>query len=485
MSQTKKVETQQQTPVQPEVVDVKQKLDEQKEKLLKIKQKLEKQTDNAKVDALKSESEQVGKELDVLVDSMKETDKKQYQKEIQDLQKMKDDISNITAKSKEELSWLWKQIHGVMSGKERKENTWTNIARVVWGVGAVALAYKGIKWVRNGLFGGSDEKKEDKKSEKKKDDEWFFDTWYGKTLKWLGIGGAGLAVVSQWDRISNWFGGLFGGKTPDNNSSDKDKFEWYNEYINNPENKEAAENYEDFWGQVDVLYQTVYGRELNSWREDNGDMEEISKKMSNWSKRYLGIVPFCLDNKYENVENILGQNGAFRNILSNGISAMQNYLSTWTAEQLQHFVGSFLDKIPSWGPFKSMWGSLLDRINKWCGNNKNAPKLHFIFHSGTARDEVPEYRRFINIIGYTNTDGSEINALPTSRLLNIDLASLNNNKGVLVDVENDIPEFVYNNPNSTGITGTDDFTTKEYPLEIRVGIVDWLRKDIEPDLANL
>jgi hypothetical protein len=80
-------------------------------------------------------------------------------------------------------SWLRKQRDGVTSKEERKTNTRSNVARIAWGIGIVALAYKWIKW----LFGSkkdkeekddtkTDDTKDDTKTDKTKDDKKTDDT---------------------------------------------------------------------------------------------------------------------------------------------------------------------------------------------------------------------------------------------------------------------------------------------------------------------
>ena len=65
-------------------------------------------------------------------------------------------------KTEKERNWIQRQRDGATSKEEWKTNTLTNVARVAWGIGAVALAWKWIKW----LFGrGKDENKNNKNNE--------------------------------------------------------------------------------------------------------------------------------------------------------------------------------------------------------------------------------------------------------------------------------------------------------------------------------
>ena len=163
-----------------------------------------------------------------------------------------------STQKKEEWTWAsLKHFTGEQRDAVRSKETWSkepgkNILRtagfVATGVGAVALVYKGVKW----LFGSDEEEekeentKEESKSKKEKKG-WFWNSWFWKALKWGGI-----TVGSIWgiSKLWNWFNG---DAEPSRGASWEDKYNGYDKFHSNPENKEKAENYERIGENIDVL----------------------------------------------------------------------------------------------------------------------------------------------------------------------------------------------------------------------------------------
>ena len=171
--------------------------------------------------------------------------------------------------------------------------------------------------------------------------------------------------------------------------SDKEKFDWYEEEIvNKPENKEKFNNYESLWGKVDDVYRELYGRELQSWYEDELAMQRISEEQSKWTKFYKWIVPYCLDNQYKTVEGILWQNSSFKTALNDWLDGMVNFVKNAWANFLKMFAESYLEYLPSWAPFKNTAWSLSERIDQWKIKNKNAEKEMQYFFRQSIRVET-------------------------------------------------------------------------------------------------
>lgn len=87
-------------------------------------------------------------------------------------------------------TWLGEQKDAVCDKEKWKTETWKNILRCAWGIGAGVLVWKGIKGLRNRAFGKKKDKDEDDKkeeTEKKESDDHeksFWDKPFGKFLKW-------------------------------------------------------------------------------------------------------------------------------------------------------------------------------------------------------------------------------------------------------------------------------------------------------------
>ncbi len=63
-------------------------------------------------------------------------------------------------------------------------------------------------------------------------------------------------------------------------------------------------------------------------------MKKISEEQSKWTKFYKGIVPYCLDNQFKNVEGILWQNSSFKTALYDGLDWMINFVKNfWSCFQ--------------------------------------------------------------------------------------------------------------------------------------------------------
>lgn len=118
-----------------------------------------------------------------------------------------------------------------------------------------------------------------------------------------------------------------------------------------------------------------------------------------------------------------------------------------------------------------------DKVTDY-GKNGNAPTLHFIFKEG---GKVSANRRFLNINAYTGTEG-QATALDATKnkagkLLNIDLSKVNNNNGILVDVDPTIPEGVAPDPQ-----GGDDFVDENVNVIVRVEVEPWTAVNVFPIL---
>ena len=282
--------------------------------------------------------------------------------------------------------WVWEQWNDVWNKDKWQEERWKNTLRTLWFIGtwvwAVWLIYV---WCKK-LFGkeARAERKERRRARREARKEAkarrkeeiaqlpFWQRPFWRFLKWTAI----------WAAVVWWVYGIFkflwlGWKkdNPDGRSSDEEKLNWYEEEIvNKPENKEKLENYETFWENIDLLYWSIYERELEAWYEDELEMQKISKEQSNGEKYFKWVVPYCLDNQFKNVDNILWQNSSIKEAMANWLQWMLYYIKSKWNDFLQLFVDTYLDKLPSWLPFKNVAWSLSDKIDQWKVKNQNAEK---------------------------------------------------------------------------------------------------------------
>lgn len=105
--------------------------------------------------------------------------------------------------------------------------------------------------------------------------------------------------------------------------------------------------------------------------------------------------------------------------------------------------------------------------------NGNAPKIHFYIK------DVPAANAFVNLVGYQNEDGSELNVSDLAKggqLINIDLKKINdkgnpgNGDGIIVISED---------PNVPG-GGHDDIDKLPFNLRVRVTVEPWVAVNVKP-----
>ena len=272
--------------------------------------------------------------------------------------------------------WLWNMRDDVTSWDKRKEQPWKNMLYVAWVWLTWYAAYKWVKALWNWAFWDKN-KSENSKSEwwdgdlvKKEGKKSFWKTWWWEFLKWTAITWwIAWAIYWIWKYFGRW-----GKEWATWRDTDKNKYESYDEFAKNPENKEKLENYEQFWENIDILYGEIFDRELKSGYEDELEMQRIANEQSKWEKNYKWIVPFCLDNQFKNVDNILWQNSSFKTALHAWLDWMVNFVKGAWNNFLKMFAESYLELLPSWAPFKSMAWSLNDKIDQWKIKNQNAEK---------------------------------------------------------------------------------------------------------------
>ncbi len=182
-----------------------------------------------------------------------------------------------------------KQRDGVTSKEERKNNTWANVLRVAWGIGAVALVWK---WLKR-IFGSK--KKEKKEAEEKKEKKGFRESGFGKFFKRTGIGTGAYYLIhgfttGRWN-LKDFF-----------NRDKREKLnpEDINERYKNNVPEELKPKYDKFWTNVDEYRKNIGNTDILG-KLENEEGKEIS--IPEWA------IPAVMDNAYDNVGEILDTNG--------------------------------------------------------------------------------------------------------------------------------------------------------------------------------
>lgn len=212
-------------------------------------------------------------------------------------------------KVKEGANWTLDQGKKVFDGKEWKEHTAQNVARVAVGAG---LLYGGYRLFKS-IFGSKEDTKETSKDASgTKEKKWFWDTWYGKAVKYGSIAG-GAFYVLRW---------LFTGKRDvfgigkDKDAPENPGNGWLNLPWQTPENADklaeqpeaVKDAYNSVWNSINEFYDVIY--DGNSSKGDEylwaSDFEQDTK-----GNIYPGLAPFILDARYDSVDAMLSENAFF------------------------------------------------------------------------------------------------------------------------------------------------------------------------------
>lgn len=112
------------------------------------------------------------------------------------------------------------------------------------------------------------------------------------------------------------------------------------------------------------------------------------------------------------------------------------------------------------------------------GKTDNAPKLAFVFKTGDTGVSID--RRFLVISGYAKTENStdgttDVPAGKGGYLINLNLSTLNNGQGILVDTDPTIPEGVLPEPG-----GGEDLENENVNVIVRVEVKPWAAVNVYP-----
>lgn len=108
----------------------------------------------------------------------------------------------------------------------------------------------------------------------------------------------------------------------------------------------------------------------------------------------------------------------------------------------------------------------------------DAPKVIFSFKDGSGKTGVSTDHRFVVVQGYAKTGSQPIDgevAKKAGFLLDMDLSTLNNNNGVLVELDPQIPSGIFPNP-----SGQDDIESTSVNLVVKVHVNPWTTVNVVP-----
>jgi len=322
------------------------------------------------LDKLESKYEEVDKnfrlefktELNSLKDEVKENleDKEETSKE-------KNKEKSWKNNSEKEKWWLAKQFEWLTSKEEWKDNTWKNVMRAIWWVWAVWIWAKIIKWIWS-LFGGKKEKSD-------WESEWF---WNHGIWKWLKY--AGIAIA--WVLWIKWLMDYLSNKK--NKLDDSD--DQVNSYLEQP--KQDIEKYEHLGDSINNFYGKIWQKETSLWYQDKNSLWKISESIEfkKWesTESLSGVVPFCIDQDSDNIEEFLSEWDLNEYLLSKDYKELKNKLKGWSTEKLANVLWPYVGKLQSFQVFWTKpWKSLWEKIKSWLDSGKDTQKrqdeLNFFF----------------------------------------------------------------------------------------------------------
>ncbi len=299
-----------------------------------------------------------------------------------------------------EKNWIKRQWDGVTSKEEWKTNTWANIARVAWGIGAVSLA---VRWIKK-LFGRGKKNKEKKEGEESTEKKGFRQKPLGKFLKWTGIGTGAYYLIhgfvtGKWNLKDFFDWNKLGA---DNHDESWEQVESYTERAE--KNPEQKEKYESFWDTVDAYYESIFAKELDAGWEDDADMSSIPENVAaknegkNIDVTLKGVVPYCMDNSFSSVKSILSEKGIEVDIFQRDIAEIKTRVVWWIKWTLGKWLLWFLSVLPSF-------------IAKGIGSTTEE-KVENRISSGKREDRIAElkffFRQQVRMTVYLNQKKNEL-----------------------------------------------------------------------------
>ena len=113
------------------------------------------------------------------------------------------------------------------------------------------------------------------------------------------------------------------------------------------------------------------------------------------------------------------------------------------------------------------------------GKDGNAPKVIFAFKEGKDKAGVSADHRFVVVQGYTKDNKAELTDVVNRAgyLLDMDLSKYNNNNGILVELDPQIPSGIFPDP-----AGQEDLEKTSINLVVKVHVSPWTSVNVLPIL---
>lgn len=310
---------------------------------------------------------------DETIKNLLKTQKETEEKNIADYQRQLDSIKNPAATFFEKIK------DGADKTRQRaKENPKTAIA-------ATAGIWLLVRWISR-LFRKKKKNGEEKESKKEEKSRW------KKTLLWAGIWTGGILVWKNWDKIKGWFSGLFGwwekpkewdGKTDDVESSAKE----FKETLSS----EEKTHYNSFADNVNKFYAWWNGQ--MNWDLQNDQLWNSKFETYKWEK-IQGLVPFMLNNRYENIDSLLSEWTFYKEVIGTETESMIQKIQWRTADQ----IGAFLT------PIASTIDGMLPALLNLKTTGKVADFVLWLKWNANAQEVISmTFRKTIMVISYLNS----------------------------------------------------------------------------------
>ena len=260
-------------------------------------------------------------------------------------------------------SWIRKQRDGVTSKEERKTNTVSNVARVAWWIGIVALGVRGIKK----LFGRGKKEKKENDTDKDTEEPEFWKSWFGKFLKRTGIGTWAYYIIHGLSTGKRGLKDFFdrSKKNADTNDKTKTQVESYLA-LSEAERKQ----YEKFWWSVNNFYDKIRAKEEDSWWDSDTMLWDFPTgvELNKWvtADQIKWVVPFCMNNSFTSVDTLLSEEWIAWNIISKDFTSTKTKLLWLLDSGIDKILAPFLGNLASWA---TLWFASKDanaeNIKKW------------------------------------------------------------------------------------------------------------------------